>query len=105
MKSKIYEIYKVNFSDYNGNTDSVIIEKKVLEKNFRLHWHNYHEIEYIIDGTGKEILNGKEYPIHKGVLNVISPSDFHEIIVDTPITLVKICFDISILDPKLFSEV
>ena len=92
-------------SDYNNGTDTVIVEKKVLNKNFRLHWHDYYEIEYVLDGSGKEILNGKEIEIHKGVLNIISPSDFHEIIVDAPITLVKIYFDISILDPTLFSEV
>lgn len=105
MKNKMREIDKLSISCHRNHFNSVIVEKKTLEKNFRLHWHNYYEIEYITGGSGKEILNGKEVEIHEGILNVISPSDFHEIIVDSPLTLIKICFDISILDSTVFSEV
>jgi AraC-like DNA-binding protein len=104
VKSKINEIDKINLCGHVNYHDAIAVEKKTLNKNFRLHWHNYYEIEYITDGSGKEILNGKEVEIHEGVLNVISPSDFHEIIVDSPLTMVKICFDISILDSTVFSE-
>ena len=104
VKSKINEIYKVNIKGHTNYYDAVAVEKKTLNNNFRLHWHDYYEIEYITDGSGKEILNGKEVEIREGVLNVISPSDFHEIIVDSPITMIKICFDISVLNSTVFSE-
>ena len=104
VKSKMREIDKISINGHRSCFDPVLVEKKTLENNFRLHWHDYYEIEYITGGSGKEILNGKVVEIHEGVLNIVSPSDFHEIIVDSPLTLIKICFDISILDSTVFSE-
>lgn len=46
---------------------------------FYEHSHEFFEIEYIIKGSGKYFINGKEYPIHDKMLFFISPSDFHAI--------------------------
>ena len=103
MKNKLYQIKKINISDHEDYADTVIVNKITLTKDFRLHWHNYYEIEYFIDGEGQEMLNGALTDIHPGVLHVISPSDFHEIKVTSPLTLIKICFDISDVDPTVFN--
>ena len=102
MKNKLYQIDKINISDHVGYDDTVIVNKLTLTKDFRLHWHNYYEIEYFIDGEGQELLNGMLTDIHAGVFHVISPSDFHEIKIISPLTLIKICFDISDIDPSVF---
>jgi AraC-like DNA-binding protein len=80
-----------------------MVEEHTLTESFKLHWHNYYEIEYIISGSGKEILNGEPTDIHPGVMHIISPSDFHELIVDSPLTLIKICFDIGDIEPGVFN--
>ena len=103
MKNKLYQIDKINISDHEDYANTVIVNKITLTKDFRLHWHNYYEIEYFIDGEGQEVLNGVITDIHPGVLHIISPSDFHEIKVTSPLTLIKICFDISDVDPTVFN--
>ena len=43
----------------------------------QLHWHEFYEIEYVIEGTATQIINGKEYPIGPGSVTLLSPVDFH----------------------------
>ena len=103
MKRKLYEIKKLSISDHRDCTNNIMIEKHTLTKSYSLHWHNYYEIEYIIDGNGKEILNGDLTDIYAGVMHIVSPADFHELIIDSPLTLIKICFDVCDIEPHVFS--
>ena len=104
VKSKIYQIDKLNISDHSSYSSNIIVERHTLKEDFRLHWHNYYEIEYFIDGKGKELLNGEQVDIYPGVLHIISPSDFHELIIDSPLTLIKIGFDSSALNFSVFNS-
>ena len=56
----------------------------------------------IIDGNGKEILNCDLTEIHAGVMHIIFPSDFNELIIDSPLTLIKICFNVCDIEPQVF---
>lgn len=99
---KIYEIKKINIEEHSEYSNTVMIDKSTLTKNVRLHWHNYYEIEYITDGRCTEIINGHLAELYPGVMRILSPSDFHELIITEPISLIKICFDISDVSPEAF---
>lgn len=60
----------------------VMVSKKT-HTSYELHWHDFFEIEIILDGSGTQILNGREYKIKKGQVSFITTTDFHEFITDT----------------------
>lgn len=63
------------------------IRKKKLN-SYATHWHDYFEIEMIVEGTAHHILNGTEYNLAKGDIYLLSPVDFHEIHPTSPNTTV-----------------
>lgn len=44
-----------------------------------LHWHNFYEIELVIDGVGKHYINGEEHDWKTGEMHLLRLTDFHEI--------------------------
>ena len=70
-----------------------IAVERHISLDYPQHWHNYFEIEIIVDGTGIHILNGTAYPISKGNAYLLSPVDFHEIKASSPVELINISFD------------
>ena len=66
-----------------------------------MHWHSYYEIEYVASGELSEIYNGVQIALSKGMLRLLTPADFHEVIVEQPVTLYKACFDASFLEREL----
>lgn len=44
-----------------------------------LHAHDYFEIEIILEGDGRQILNGAENPLVRGSISVLTPADFHQV--------------------------
>ena len=58
-----------------------------------LHWHNYFEMEIILEGNGVHIFNGVAYPVSKGDAYLLTPVDFHEFETTSPIELINISFD------------
>lgn len=61
------------------------------------HWHNYYELEIIVEGSGVHILNGEAYPIARGSAYLLSPADFHEMQTDSGVGLWNISFDETVL--------
>lgn len=64
-----------------------------------LHWHNCWELEFIVDGKGRQTLNGTEYPLTKGTIYILNPTDFHEVISDD-----TTIFTISFTDEQISEE-
>lgn len=65
-----------------------------------LHAHDYFEIEIILEGDGRQILNGAENPLVRGSISVLTPADFHQIEKgNTPSDSWNIAFDETILPP------
>ena len=44
-----------------------------------MHWHQYYEIELVVEGDGTQIINSFEVPLTPGTITVVSPEDFHRI--------------------------
>jgi len=61
----------------------------------QLHWHEFYEIEYVVEGSAKQIVNGKEYRVGPGAVTLLSPVDFHsyrEIDSSKPLKIINIKF-------------
>lgn len=58
----------------------------ITDRQFRYdtvsHWHNYFEIEVIIDGRGKHVIDGKEYALKPNTVFLLTPVNFHSITMD-----------------------
>jgi len=42
-----------------------------------VHWHEFYEIEIVMQGDGINQINGREYPMRRGIISFLSPTDFH----------------------------
>ncbi len=101
MANKLSEISCIKLSDYHVPWD-IIIEKVERTTDFPFHWHEHYELEYILAGSGTHTVNGKSHPMRAGNLHFIVPTDFHELHVDTPLTMIKIVFDESSISQSVF---
>ena len=48
--------------------------KKEIDGDSQLHWHEFYEIEYLLDGDGDYIIDGKHYPIGAGMFFLMTPT-------------------------------
>lgn len=92
MDRDISSIRRYTKDDFINWGNDIFIEEKVIEKNCPIHWHDHYEIEYIMSGNGKQVLNGVEYPLTSGSLHFLTPTDFHEIITDQRLEIIKFNF-------------
>ena len=76
------------------------IEKKKIKKFFPLHWHEFFELDIVLGGKGYQNLNGTKYPLQKGVMHILRPSDFHDLEVEEPIELYNVMFHESVLSDE-----
>lgn len=60
-----------------------------------LHWHDYFEIEIVLDGTGIHQYNGNSYPLSAGCAYLLTPMDIHALVPDpgTDLHVVHLRFD------------
>lgn len=65
-----------------------------------LHWHSYFEIEIILTGKGKYILNDVEYDIQKHNVFLLTSTDFHYLKIDGEARLINISFDETMTDER-----
>lgn len=82
----------------NGIVD---VKKKTLKSYYELHWHDFFEITYYYEGRGKNIINGREYEICPGSAVFLTPTDYHEILVDEPMTEVTLMINPDVIDDEL----
>jgi AraC-like DNA-binding protein/mannose-6-phosphate isomerase-like protein (cupin superfamily) len=45
-----------------------------------VHWHDFYELGYVVDGSARHVVNGVEQAIRPGSAFLLSPADFHEIV-------------------------
>ncbi len=53
--------------------------KKLINEDYLPHRHDFFEIEYIISGSGKYAVNGREYDIVPNRIFFMTPADFHAV--------------------------
>lgn len=84
----------------NGRYSSI---KKQFHGDFRMHSHEYYEIEFIISGTGTYTVDGKTYDVKPGMLFFMTPANFHTLDVCDCI-MYNIMFSENMCDLKYLSS-
>ena len=77
---------------YEINENEISVSKRNLIKDFRLHTHDFYEIEIIISGKAEHKINDYTYEIAGGDIYMLSPSDFHSIKIIEPLEYINIMF-------------
>lgn len=95
------ELYSVDdaFSKIGLN-----ISKKVLSISTALHWHEYCEIELILEGKMIHHLNNSSSIVEAGNIYLLTPADFHQIEPLEPLKVMNITFKESLI-PTEFLDV
>ncbi|MBE7050854.1 MAG: helix-turn-helix domain-containing protein [Ruminococcaceae bacterium] len=94
---------RIDMTDYSNSNTDIHTSKYTLNESFPAHWHDHYEFEYYIKGKGCQIINGSSFPIVPGTLCIFSPTDFHEIIVEEPLEMLKFEYQESDIDPLVSS--
>ena len=89
-------------SDYNS-PNNIVMENIRFEENFRFHWHEHYEIEYILEGKGTHIVGSREFPMIPGNFHFMAPTDFHELKIEEPLRILKIAFDENDINAAVFN--
>ena len=78
-----------------------------LVKEPQLHWHEFYEIEYVVEGYAQQIVNGKVFDVSPGCITLISPVDFHtyhNIDPDAPLHIINVKFQDLFLPQSLRND-
>lgn len=98
-----------HFNRYDTDTfigvDKDIHVERHSSMESKLHWHNYFEIEIILSGRGKHILNGYEQTFYSGYSYITTPTDYHKLKCDVPTQLINISFTEKMLTEKNLSAI
>lgn len=75
-----------------------------LDEPVALHWHEFYELSFFVQGEGSHILNGTEYPLKPGSLFLLTPADFHRL---TPLSghqleIFNVIFSSTMLKPEVY---
>lgn len=90
---------------YIGRGKTFSVSKKTLSEPCRAHAHDFFEMEFIISGSGKHIINGKEHRLNSGSLYILTPSDVHVVIPDEPLDYYGIMFSEEIFREALIGDI
>lgn len=93
MKMKKIPIYE----DTENNKDFPFqIKLNTIKETYPLHRHEFYEISLIMEGYGREIINGTEHILKPGTLSFLMPHQLHNFHNDgnTPIKLYSCMFDL-----------
>ncbi len=71
----------------------LVVSQHIVTNNHPLHWHSYFELEIILCGAGKYIINDIEYNISSNNVFLLSTTDFHHIETEETTRLINISFD------------
>ncbi|MBQ9131184.1 MAG: helix-turn-helix domain-containing protein [Clostridia bacterium] len=67
--------------------------------SFPLHSHEYFEMEIVLEGSGTQWLNGKEYRLERGSVYFLTPADFHRMEISHRMRIWNVSFDEAVLSP------
>lgn len=69
---------KFRKSKFIGNND-IVASTKHITGNCSAHFHEFCEIEYVLDGSGCCTLNGQTFEMKRGMLFFMTPLDYHSV--------------------------
>ena len=81
----------------------IYIIEHLISTDIDIHWHEFYEIEYILEGNGTAYINDKTYELKPNTLLFLSPVDFERIEVTKPLTIIDLAFSGEIISEKMIS--
>lgn len=75
------------------------------EANGTAHWHDCFEIELIVQGSCKEIVNGNAIPVSVGGMVLVTPTDLHELVDIEDVVLYNLMFDTEVIDKDILNTI
>lgn len=79
--------------------------KRILNKSYEAHWHDYFEIKLILKGNGTVTINGQEHSFKKGSLYLITPANIHAFSPANTVELFNVTLRESIVfDPSIMQK-
>lgn len=96
-RKKTVDILRFSAEDEIPQDFLMSVSRKKISEDFTLHWHDFFEIELVLSGRATHLLNGKEYPLGRGDIFVLNPSDYHGIRVIEELELINIMLDESLI--------
>ena len=100
-RKKTVDILRFSAEDEIPQDFLMSVSRKKISEDFTLHWHDFFEIELVLSGRATHLLNGKEYPLGRGDIFVLNPSDYHGIRVIEELELINIMLDESLIRTQL----
>ena len=82
------------------NEKHLDVSKRVKVEDYPTHWHSFFEIEIILYGAGKCIINDMEFDITPTSVYLLSTTDFHRVTIDEQTKILNISFDEGMIDEK-----
>lgn len=77
------------------------ISHKTFTDGTNLHWHDFYEMELVVEGSGTYFVNGTEYALKRGSVYFVTPVDFHKI--EGSFTLYNIAFNDTMLSEEVMN--
>lgn len=74
----------------NGN--NVVAKRKHDVMQCSLHGHDFYELDIVLGGCAKAVLNGRSLVAKAGTVFFLSPEDFHEYPTDSPLDIYNVQF-------------
>ena len=104
MKRKVLRYQLSEMSNQLSENDNFYIRKND-DVNGYPHWHDCFEIELVVEGSCKEIVNENFLPVSVGDIALITPADLHEITDLNGLILYNLMFDTEIVDKEMLSAI
>lgn len=99
------QLQRLEAKEYIGADCHLFVKKDKVITDWPLHWHDYFEIEIIPNSSGQYQLNETTYDLCEYNAFFLTPADFHQLSIKSPIKVINISFDETMLSSKYLSAV
>ena len=76
------------------------VEEREIVADHPRHWHSYFELEILLSGNGRCIINDAEYDLAHERIFFLTPTDFHDLKGEGAVRLINVSFDEEMIDDK-----
>ncbi|MBR2860734.1 MAG: helix-turn-helix domain-containing protein [Clostridia bacterium] len=81
------------------------VSVREVEEPTSLHWHDFLEIEMVVDGNGSQLLNGQKTNLSRGSISVLRHTDYHQIIPEADIKIINLSLSDRVLSDNTLSVI
>ena len=94
------KVQRLDYTAYLGDNQHLSIKIDEQMGDWPLHWHNYFEIEILVNGSGQYTLNESMYDLNRYNAFLLTPIDFHQLQNLSVTKIIKLSFDETMLSTK-----